>query len=351
MPSPDGAGYRPRILHVHPTRRCNLRCLHCYSSSGPDAVGALDEGYLFPLVEDAAAMGYRSMSVSGGEPLLYPALPRLLHRARDAGMEALVVTNGTVFGGGRLDAVAEHVDVLAVSLDGPPDLHNAIRGDRGSFDRVVAGLEQACAAAPRVGVVYSLSAGSWDWLPEAASLALDAGAAFLHLHPLEATGRATLELADALPDDHVLLNAYVVAGLLRAEMAGRLVVNVDLVHREHMVQSPETFYAGEQVGDPREDPAGAVGTLVVEDDGAVVPIAYGMDRRHAVGSAEVIETHGLRAAWESFADHGLPDLRHRCRAVVDRLLASSSKVFNWGEAVADPGFAPAAPGEGRGLGR
>ena len=25
-----------RFLQVHPTRRCNLRCLHCYSSSGPD---------------------------------------------------------------------------------------------------------------------------------------------------------------------------------------------------------------------------------------------------------------------------------------------------------------------------
>ena len=28
-----------RILQIHPTRRCNLRCLHCYSLSGPEEGG------------------------------------------------------------------------------------------------------------------------------------------------------------------------------------------------------------------------------------------------------------------------------------------------------------------------
>ena len=35
-----------RFLQVHPTRRCNLRCLHCYSESGPDRRDELPLAYL-----------------------------------------------------------------------------------------------------------------------------------------------------------------------------------------------------------------------------------------------------------------------------------------------------------------
>src|ERR1039457_6235914 len=61
-----------RILQIHPTLRCNLQCEHCYSSSGPWSREELDLDVVNNVVSDAARMGYGVLSVSGGEPFLYP---------------------------------------------------------------------------------------------------------------------------------------------------------------------------------------------------------------------------------------------------------------------------------------
>jgi MoaA/NifB/PqqE/SkfB family radical SAM enzyme len=45
-------------LQVHPSRRCNLRCRHCYTASGPGERGALDVATLAGAMRDAAGLGY-----------------------------------------------------------------------------------------------------------------------------------------------------------------------------------------------------------------------------------------------------------------------------------------------------
>ena len=72
------------VLEVHPARLCNVDCAHGYSGSGPTARGDLPLELLSDCVEAAAALGYRQLAVSGGEPLLYGSLPGLLAWARPA---------------------------------------------------------------------------------------------------------------------------------------------------------------------------------------------------------------------------------------------------------------------------
>src|SRR3954447_10697746 len=104
-----------RFLQIHPTRRCNLSCLHCYSSSGPDQREELPLGMLRGALDDAAAAGYNVASMSGGEPTLYPGLASLLDHARGLGMRTTVTTNGMLLEGRRLDDLRGRVDVLAIS--------------------------------------------------------------------------------------------------------------------------------------------------------------------------------------------------------------------------------------------
>src|SRR5579872_1875074 len=92
-----------RILQIHPTKLCNLRCLHCYSSSGPLERGELGAPLLLNAVSDAARLGYNVLSVSGGEPLLYSKLPILCQAARRHKMITTLVTNGTVITQRKLD--------------------------------------------------------------------------------------------------------------------------------------------------------------------------------------------------------------------------------------------------------
>jgi Fe-coproporphyrin III synthase len=76
------------VLQVHPTRRCNLTCVHCYSDSGPGVADEIPLPVLDDLVADAASLGYEVLAVSGGEPFMYPGLPGLLRQAKAVGMQA-----------------------------------------------------------------------------------------------------------------------------------------------------------------------------------------------------------------------------------------------------------------------
>src|SRR4051812_15599219 len=131
-----------RIVQIHPTRRCNLRCLHCYSSSGPEERDQLDLSLLLPAVDDAAAAGYSVVGVSGGEPLMYRPLKELLAHARMRGMRTTVTTNGMLLDERRVDAIRDVTCVLAVSLDGMPTSHNTMRANPRAFDVMAGNLER-----------------------------------------------------------------------------------------------------------------------------------------------------------------------------------------------------------------
>src|SRR5438552_2714711 len=138
MPS----GFLPdRILHLHPTRRCNLACLHCYSASGPKEKAALDLDPLLLALRLLKAEGYNLISISGGEPLVYAPLLPLVDQAHVNGFRVTMITNG-LFTSNRMDEVASRVDGIAISFDGLAATHNRSRGRADAFERSSAALAQ-----------------------------------------------------------------------------------------------------------------------------------------------------------------------------------------------------------------
>ena len=74
------------------------------------------------------------------EPLLAPELFDFARQAKQAGMAFQVTTNGLLLPDRAEEVVDSGVDSLWVSLDGPPELHNRIRGHGESYQRAVEGL-------------------------------------------------------------------------------------------------------------------------------------------------------------------------------------------------------------------
>src|SRR5712671_3178549 len=126
-------GDEVRVLQVHPTRRCNLRCLHCYSSSGPEERGELDATLLRSAIADASELGYNMLSVSGGEPFLYTSLRELLDEAHQNRCLTSVVTNGMFLSERKLEELRGSADLIAISLDGTPKSHNRLRANNRAF--------------------------------------------------------------------------------------------------------------------------------------------------------------------------------------------------------------------------
>ncbi|MBC8372203.1 MAG: radical SAM protein, partial [Planctomycetes bacterium] len=85
------------VLVWNCTKRCNLKCKHCYSASTnqPDP-NELSDDEAKVMIDDLAAFGCPVLLFSGGEPLMRPGVTDLISYARAAGLRAVVSTNGNL---------------------------------------------------------------------------------------------------------------------------------------------------------------------------------------------------------------------------------------------------------------
>ncbi|ROP41232.1 radical SAM protein [Saccharothrix texasensis] len=298
------------VLQVHPTRLCNLRCLHCYSSSGPDVAEAIPISVLSTVVRDAAALGYDVLNVSGGEPFLYPELPALLRAAREAGMRTTVTTNAVALTQRRIGLVRGLVDLVAVSLDGDRATHDRIRDQEGCYEKALAGIRRLTEAGIPVGVITTLTQGNATQLGDVALAAVQSGALLLQVHPLEPEGAANRLMTGERPDAVELAYAAVELGRIAEEHG--VAVQLDAVPRTMLTRKPEAFMAV-----PVDDaqPLGRWLTpLVIEANGAAVPVAYGFDRRYGLGNVQSRPLAELARHWDAGPFLAL------CRATWQRLV-------------------------------
>lgn len=292
----DAASGRQPIIQIHPTRRCNLRCLHCYSSSGPDEHDSLSYPVLAALIEDAQGEGYKVASFSGGEPVLYSRLQDVLRCAKDHGMRTTVTSNGMLLTEARLASLAGLVDVLAISLDGVPEAHNRMRACDQAFERMYGNLEAVRKSGIDFGFIFTLTLYNVNEIDWAARFAAEQGAKLFQIHPLEEVGRGADELSGSRPDALESTYAFLEAERLRRKYEHRLFIQLDIVHRDLLTQFPESFYAGEQEPRP-ERLAQCAAPLVVEADGTVVPLGYGFGREYALGSIVDRRLRDLAPEW------------------------------------------------------
>ncbi len=309
------------MLQVHPLGRCNLSCLHCYSSSGPAVTEELETGLLLGAIQDAAQEGYNVLAVSGGEPLLYRELSQLIECARNLGMTATVTTNGTLLNARRLKSL-RGLDLLAISLDGTPDSHDRMRG-RGSFLQMARRLEQVRAAGLPFGFIFTLTMQNLSELEWIARFALDQGAALLQVHPLELAGRGR-QMSEHRPDEEELQWAVVEAARLQTVVGPSVVIHVDALPAGGLRDIGDCEYQSLPF-------AFLLHPLIIESDGTVVPAEHGFDRRWKLGS---LYDRSLAVSIQQFRAERLGAFRKQIVAgALTDAAAAGVRFVNWHEAL------------------
>ncbi|MBD0275298.1 MAG: radical SAM protein [Acetobacteraceae bacterium] len=342
MSEPSRRGTPPRALQVHVTRRCNLRCLHCYSSSGPEARGELPAELLRGAIDDAATLGYGVMAVSGGEPLLYRPLAEMLGHARRRGLATAITTNGMLLDHRRLESLRGTVSFIAVSLDGAPDMHDQMRAWPGAFAAMAGRIGELRASGIPFGFLFTLTRASARHLDWVADFAAENGAAALQVHPLSEVGRAAGHGGEgaaspelAKPDVALAVQAARAAAAARERHAGRLRVVVDYMP---WLRVP--------TGGPVDEGASLadlVSPLVVEADGMVVPLAYGFARGHAIGDLRTARLVELADRW--IASGGAERFRALVRNVSEAAAAPEAPaLLSWADEVRRTAAAAATVG-------
>lgn len=163
----------PPILKAHweAWDACNLHCGFCYRTTKSPLATAEAER----MISSLAAAEIGQIVFAGGDPSLRPDIGALIGLARRLGMKVEVQTNAHLFA--RVFApVLPHVDLFGFSLDaGDAATHDALRGTRDNFRRVVEAMDM-CDTAGRPYVVRTVcSARNADALCDVGRLLVGRG--------------------------------------------------------------------------------------------------------------------------------------------------------------------------------
>jgi len=130
-------------VNVILTRRCNLRCIHCFLNKSPKKELSPDQWIdFFSKLNEIVQRKYGKsiyIALSGGEPLLYKQLDKLIQEIKRemSNVKIGLFTNGTLINEDMVKVLAKYVDDIYVSLDGvSKEIHEFIRGE-GTYDKVL----------------------------------------------------------------------------------------------------------------------------------------------------------------------------------------------------------------------
>ncbi|MDR1945844.1 MAG: 12,18-didecarboxysiroheme deacetylase [Desulfovibrio sp.] len=141
------------------TRRCNLRCIHCYAQA-TDTAGRDDISteQARDMIDDLAAYGAPVMLFSGGEPLVREDLVELAAYAASRGMRAVISTNGTLISREKArELKTVGLSYVGISLDGGREVHDRFRRSRGAFDKAMQGIENCREEGLKVGLRFTVN--------------------------------------------------------------------------------------------------------------------------------------------------------------------------------------------------
>lgn len=316
------SGFLPdRILHLHPTRLCNLACLHCYSESGPKEKAALALHPLLRALPVLKAEGYNLISISGGEPLAYAPLVPLVDQAHATGFRVTMITNG-LFAEKRMGDVASRVDGIAISFDGLAPTHNRLRGRADAFECSSAALARLADRGLPVAAAISLTRDAIPDLPDLADHLVGLGAKALQVRPVALAGRARTmqDISCFTAADQARL--YLVVLALQEELAGQVSVHCDLAPARSLWQQRDAYAsllatcAQQETAEPTDQLlADLVNPLVITEIGTLKPIAYDFNSCFDVASIETLSREQLA----DYKQHKLPDLRMLIGGALARL--------------------------------
>jgi radical SAM protein with 4Fe4S-binding SPASM domain len=245
--------HRPIVVY-NCTAKCNLRCLHCYSSSDKDcAVSELTTAEAVTMLRSVAGYGCPVVLFSGGEPLLRQDLFHLLRAAVKLGLRTVISTNGTLVDATAAKRFAKFgVSYVGISLDGPRGVHDIFRARQGSFAASIEGIANCIKAGVKTGLRFTITRQNHKYVSSIFDVAADTGVRRLCFYHLVRTGRAR-QLADqALTPQQIRLvidniidktNEMVKAGLLDEVLTvgnhadGPYILQKMLAQKNHMYES------------------------------------------------------------------------------------------------------------------
>ncbi|MGL1893225.1 MAG: radical SAM protein [Spirochaetaceae bacterium] len=133
------------MLSIEVTTKCNLRCINCFAHDSSHVFEHLGLKKAEEIALEGRVLGYKSISLTGGETFLWPYILGFLTYLKSIGYETILINSNLHLLTEELcNKLSKFTDLLTIScsINGFKDEHEIVRGI-GSYDKVITGLKNA----------------------------------------------------------------------------------------------------------------------------------------------------------------------------------------------------------------
>ena len=176
----------PYLIAVNLTRRCNLKCAHCYLDAGGKDESITEElstSELCNLFSEIAEKAEGTLIVlTGGEPLLRPDIGELVSTGNSLGLRMVLGTNGL----GLSAKIAQELKVsglqgVGISLDNLySEAHDQFRGVPGAWEKTLAAFRECRACGLHVQLHTTVTHQNADQIEDFVEFAKNEGISILN---------------------------------------------------------------------------------------------------------------------------------------------------------------------------
>ena len=195
----------PKWIAWEITRRCNLNCVHCRSSSQLEAAGhpdfSLEEAKR--ILDEIHSYASPVMVLSGGEPLLRPDVFEIASYGTALGLRMCLATNGSLVTDDTCRNIKESgIKMVSLSLDGASaDIHDDFRKQPGAFTGVMEAIRLFRSHGIEFLINSSFTQRNKAEAPKIYQLVKSLGATAWYLFMIVPTGRGEDIMAELIPAD------------------------------------------------------------------------------------------------------------------------------------------------------
>ena len=128
---------KPQTVTFTLTSKCNLRCIMCdhWKLKNQEE---LSLNRIKILINQIKKWGVKEVELSGGEPFMREDIWDIISYVSSKGIGMNITTNGTLLSDEDIKRLFDYkINRLQISLDGLGNIHDNIRGVKGSFKRII----------------------------------------------------------------------------------------------------------------------------------------------------------------------------------------------------------------------
>lgn len=195
----------PKWIAWEITKRCNLHCIHCRSSSEFDVKGHPDFSTesAFKIIDDIKSYAEPVIVLSGGEPLIREDLFEIARYGTNKGLRMCMATNGSLVTDDVCREIKETgIKIVSMSLDASTEqLHDEFRDQKGAFK----GVLNAVSLFKKYNIEFIINSSftrrNQDEIPKVYKLAKELGATAWYMFMIVPTGRGEDIISELISKD------------------------------------------------------------------------------------------------------------------------------------------------------